>query len=264
MQPGTGERPEPSPREDVFPAVPQELYGEARAGIEAGIGAWARVGAEAGVAAGAHPHEPERRVTFDLDCMQPGTGHGKLKPTPRRNRDEWTRGVVEDRKVRELMMNPKKGHPWALLYYRAMATLIPGDLWFTDRPSRTAAFIPQEEIQEKSIEIWKSYSWDECIQRLQDVEKVFTFFSSDENLQKKLLEETRRHYGMLPSIAATYRWAFEVLGAGQNPKKIRAKLERWFKRNGNVRWQNYFFAVEAALEAALERENQRRLQARGR
>jgi hypothetical protein len=196
----------------------------------------------------------KKRVTFDPSCLQSQGGRKELVRIPSKNMDEQSQRLASDRKVRMQISDTRKKHPYARLFQMAQGILMPGDPWnFVSHPSLKTQ-IPWEEVQKKSLEVWQNYTLDECIKQIEDVEKVFNFFFSDERLKRKLLEDTRHSYAALASVAGVYRWAFEALRAGEDPEYIQLTVENWFQNFENTqKKKGKFFAVDGALQVALER-----------
>ncbi|MDR0590256.1 MAG: hypothetical protein LBG09_00110 [Puniceicoccales bacterium] len=196
------------------------------------------------------PAKREKRVTFAPDCLQSPPKPKKLTRIPKENMSESMQQLRSERVANMKMSDIRKGYAPALLLQKAMGILIPGDPWnFSRRPS-LETLLSTEEIQKRSVEIWKNYTLDECIEQLQDAETAFKFFYTDKQLSK----DSRRSYGVLAAIVGIYRWGFEALRDGYDPIAVRAGVEDWLQKNGyEQRNGGNFFAVDTAFQAAVER-----------
>jgi hypothetical protein len=192
----------------------------------------------------------KKYVTFAPSCFQSSPEPRKLRRISKKNMTETMRRLQSYRAISKQMSDTRKGHPLALLLQKAMGILNPGDPWnFVRRPS-LKTLLPAEEIQRKSLKIWRNYTLDECIKQLQDAETIFNFFHANEQLS----EDARYSYGVRAAIVGIYRWGFETLRGEYDPVAVRTEVENWFQRNG-YRQQNGsdFFAIEVAFQTAVKR-----------
>ncbi|MDR2812537.1 MAG: hypothetical protein LBB05_01960 [Puniceicoccales bacterium] len=132
----------------------------------------------------------------------------------------------------------------------AMAILIPGDPWFDPDASRLVD-VSFATIKSKSIEAWKTYGINECIEKLESVAQYSQYIADYADLGELI----RTHYATSNRIAVAFLSAFERLRDGSSSAdEIVEALNNEFRETPEVNKvrQDLFFAVDCKLNLELE------------